>query len=89
MRRRRSPRYNYNVDITGAQSAAEWNSGFLLHQYPDPGPCFSVADPDPYVFGPPGSESIYHHAKIVRITLMYCFVTFFDFLFLKNDVKVP
>jgi hypothetical protein len=24
----------------------------------------SVADPDPYVFGPPGSGSFYHQAKI-------------------------
>ncbi len=32
----------------------------------------SVVDPDPYVFGPPrsGSGSFYHHAKIVRKTLI-------------------
>ncbi len=41
----------------------------------------SVADPDPHVFGPPGSGSgstsqrygagsFYHHAKIVRKTLI-------------------
>jgi hypothetical protein len=35
----------------------------------------SVADPDPdpqdpHVFGPPGSGSFYHHAKIVRNTLI-------------------
>ncbi len=30
---------------------------FFLHQYPYPGPGFSVADPDQYVFGPPGSGS--------------------------------
>jgi hypothetical protein len=39
----------------------------------------SVADPDPYVFGPPGygsdsqryaSESFYHQVKIVRKTLI-------------------
>jgi hypothetical protein len=41
----------------------------------------SVADPDPHVFGPPGSGStsrrygsgsgsVYHHAKIVRKTLI-------------------
>ncbi len=50
----------------------------------------SVADPDPYVFGPPGSVSgssstsygfygsFYNQAKIVRKTLIptrYCFVT--------------
>ncbi len=56
----------------------------------------SVADPDPHVFGPPGSGStsqmygsgsgsLYHHAKIVRKTY---FVTIFDFLFLKNFVNV-
>jgi hypothetical protein len=34
---------------------------------PDPNP-----DPDPLVFGPPGSGSgsFYHHAKIVRKTLI-------------------
>jgi hypothetical protein len=33
----------------------------------------SVADPDPpdpHVFGPRGSGSFYHHAKIVRKTLI-------------------
>jgi hypothetical protein len=34
----------------------------------------SVADPDPnpdpHVFGPPGSGSLYHQAKIVRKTLI-------------------
>jgi hypothetical protein len=28
----------------------------------------SAADPDPYAFGPPGSGSFYHQAKIVRKT---------------------
>ncbi len=60
---------------------------------PDPNP---VPDPpDPHVFGPFGSGSIsqrygsgsfYHHAKIVRKTLI---PTIFDFLSLKNDVNVP
>ncbi len=37
-----------------------------------------------------GSGSFYHHAKIVRKTLIpTIFVTFFDFLSLKNDVNVP
>ncbi len=64
----------------------------------------SVADPDPsdpYVFGPPGSESgsisqrhgsgsFYHQAKIVRKTLIpTVLLLLFDFLFLKNDVNVP
>ncbi len=33
---------------------------------PDPNP----DSPDPYVFGPPGSGSSYHHAKILRKTLI-------------------
>jgi hypothetical protein len=58
----------------------------------------SVADPDlpdPHVFGPlgsgstsqrygSGSGSFYHHAKIVRKTLV---PTIFDFLSLKHDVS--
>jgi hypothetical protein len=53
----------------------------------------SIADPDPYVFGPPGSigqrhgsGSFYHQAKIVRKTLI---PTVCDFLSSKNDVNVP
>jgi hypothetical protein len=57
----------------------------------------SVADPDPNVFGPPGSRSDplvrgmdYHHAKIVKKNPdSYYFVTLFDFLSLKNEVNVP
>jgi hypothetical protein len=30
----------------------------------------SVEDPDSYVFGPPGSRSFYHQAKIVSKTLI-------------------
>jgi hypothetical protein len=67
-------------------------------------PQTSVADPDPHVFRPPGSGStsqrygsgsgsgsFYHHAKIVRKTLIptFYFVTLFEFLSLKNDVNVP
>ena len=56
----------------------------------------SVADPDPHVFGLSGSTSqrygsgsFYHHAKIVRKTLIpNIFVTLFEFLSLKNDVNV-
>jgi hypothetical protein len=70
--------------------------GSIADPNPDP--------PDPHVFRPPGSGStsqiygsgsgsgsFYHHAKIVRKTLIprYYFVTFFDFLSLKNDVNVP
>jgi hypothetical protein len=33
---------------------------------PDPNP----DPPDPHVFGPPGSGSFYHHAKIVRKSLI-------------------
>jgi hypothetical protein len=43
-------------------------------------------DPDPHVFGPPGS--FYHHAKIVRKIDSYYVVTLFDFLSLKKDVNV-
>jgi hypothetical protein len=43
-------------------------------------------DPDPYVFGPSGSGSFYHQATMGKKNLdFYCFVTFHDFLFLKND----
>ncbi len=47
---------------------------YVLGSVPDPEP-----DPDPHVFGPPGSGStsqrygsgsFYHHAKIVRKTLI-------------------
>ncbi len=42
------------------------------------------------IFGPPGSGSFYHHAKIVKKNLdSYYFVTLYDFLSLKNDVNVP
>ncbi len=44
----------------------------------------SVADPDPYGFGPPGSGSVsqrsgslYHQAKIVRKTRFLLFCDFF------------
>jgi hypothetical protein len=44
---------------------------------PDPNP----DPPDPHVFGPPGSGSFYHHAKIVRKTLVptifWLFFTFY------------
>jgi hypothetical protein len=65
---------------------------FVCDSVPDPDP------PDPHVFGPPGSGStsqrygsgsFYHHAKIVRKTLIpTIFLLFFDFLSLKNDVNV-
>jgi hypothetical protein len=55
-------------------------------------------DPDPHVFGPPGSGSgstsqrygsgsFHQHAKNSKKNLdSYYFVTLFDFLSLKNDV---
>ncbi len=64
----------------------------------------SVPDPDPYVFGPPKSASgsvIYstelapdpdpsNNKQTMKKTLDFCcFVTFYDFLSLKNDVDVP
>jgi hypothetical protein len=55
----------------------------------------SVADPDPNpdprVFGPPGSGSgsFYHHAKNGKKNLdSSYFVTLFEFLSLKTDVNV-
>jgi hypothetical protein len=43
-----------------------------------------------YFFGPPGSGSFYHYAKIVRKTLIPTFLRLLlDFLTLKNDVNVP
>jgi hypothetical protein len=59
----------------------------------------SVADPDPFDFGPPesgsisqryGSGSFNHQAKIVRKTLIPTVLwLLFDFLSLKYDVNVP
>jgi hypothetical protein len=52
----------------------------------------SVADPDPFVFGPPGSGSgsFYHQLKIVRKpSITTVLLLLFDFLSLKNDVNVP
>jgi hypothetical protein len=50
----------------------------------------SVAEPDPHVFGPPGSVSFYHSCKYSKKTLdSYYYVTLFDFLSLKNYVNVP
>ncbi len=62
-----------------------------------------LRNPDPYVFGPPGSGSVsqmygsgsgsfYHQVKIVRKTLIRTvpFCDFFTtFYLLKNDVNVP
>jgi hypothetical protein len=62
--------------------------------------CDNVTDPDPNVFGPPGSGSgsisqrhgsgsFYHQAKIGRKTLIpTVLLLLFDFLSLKNDVNV-
>jgi hypothetical protein len=33
--------------------------------------------------------NFYHQAKIVRKTDSYCFVTYYDFVSLNNDVNVP
>ncbi len=63
----------------------------------------SVADPDPHVFGPPGSGStsqrygsgsgsFYHHAKIVRkaliSTILRLFLTFYLWKKLKIVLKI-
>jgi hypothetical protein len=39
--------------------------------------CVADPDPDPHVFGPPGSGSFYHQAKIVRKTLIPNFLLLF------------
>ncbi len=54
----------------------------------------SVADPDPnpdpHVFGPPGSGSFYHKAKNSKKNLdSYCFVTSFWLFISENDENVP
>jgi hypothetical protein len=89
-------------------SPESWSTPMTVHlgigRYDDQRKYYSavpcVADPNPHVFGPPGSGSIsqrygsgsgsfYHHANIVRKTFdSYYFVTLFDFLSLKNDVNV-
>ncbi len=76
-----------------------WNT---CNQSTDQYPQKHVADPDPHVFGPPGSgsTSLIRIRFWIRILLSSCkkskktldsyfFVTLFDFLSLKNDVKVP
>jgi hypothetical protein len=59
-------------------------------------PIGSVPDPDPHVFGPPGSGStsqMYGSGSSCKNSKKnldsFYFVTFFDFLSLKNDVNVP
>ncbi len=39
---------------------------FLSPSVPDPDPNPDPDPPDPHVFGPSGSGSFYHHAKLVR-----------------------
>ncbi len=46
-------------------------------------------DPDPYVFGPPGSGSFYQQAEIVRKTFPTGLLLLLDSSSLKNDVNVP
>jgi hypothetical protein len=50
-----------------------------------------VPNPEPRVFGPSGSGSFYHKAKIVRKTLISTVLCDFllTFLSLKNDGNVP
>jgi hypothetical protein len=54
----------------------------------------SVLDPnpDPFVFGlqdPDPNLSIMKQKKKRKKNCFYCFVTFYDFLSLKNDVNIP
>ncbi len=64
-----------------------------LHKYIRSIKCLSsVADPDEYVLGPSGSWSwsFYHHAKIVRKTLIPTVLwLLYGFLSLKYDMNVP
>ncbi len=51
------------IKVQGNKTASSWIYCLII----------SVADPDPpnpHVFGPRGSGSLYHHAKIVRKTLI-------------------
>ncbi len=51
---------------------------------------FGLPDPDPLVRGPyPESDPSSHQAKIVRKNCVLLFVTFYDSLYLKNNVNVP
>jgi hypothetical protein len=50
--------------IAEKDSDVERNTTVVMSSVPDPDP------PDPHVFGPPGSGSFYHQAKIVRKTLV-------------------
>ncbi len=45
-------------------------------QDPEPDPLVRGTDPDPSIIKPKNLDS-------------YCFVTFFYFLYLKNDINVP
>jgi hypothetical protein len=69
---------------------------FVCNSIPDPDP----VDPDPHVFGPPGSgsgstsqrygfRSFYHQAKRVRKTLIPTVCDLFWTFFFENDVNVP
>jgi hypothetical protein len=50
--------------IADEESDVDRNTTVVMSSVPDPDP------PDPHVFGPPGSGSFYHQAKIVRKTLI-------------------
>jgi hypothetical protein len=50
--------------IAEKDSDVERNTTVVMSSVPDPDP------PDPHVFGPPGSGSFYHQAKIVRKILI-------------------
>ncbi len=67
-----------------------WNFNSFCGSVADPDP--NPDPPDPHVFGPPGSGSgsFYHHAKIVRKslipTILWLFLTFYLWkMMLKNS----
>ncbi len=74
------------VSLSGQSIWCHYRFNWLFDQkiatsvaYPDPNP--DLDPPDPHVFGPLGSGSFYHQAKIVRKTLiatiLWLFLTFY------------
>ena len=81
---------NYSLKYCTSVSSVSWVAIFkLLSSVPDPDPNPDPDLPDPHVFGPLGSGSFYHQAKIVRKTLILTVLwLLLDFLSFKNNVNV-
>jgi hypothetical protein len=56
----------------------------IFGSVPDPDPNPDPDPPDPHVFGPPGSGSFCHHAKIVRKTLIPTILRLFLTFYLRK-----